>query len=183
VSKPPSSDTSISKIQKALVSRESPASGTPALGSFDNYKPTAKLRQIKAEFWSKYPEEGLEVHPDINSDLNTLPAPLRRVPPKCWLDPQFVEWFNNRDEFKQRLEYLSHLALDTAEEILRNDEAPPAARVQMAKLVLEASGKTRADEKYLDQKIADMSREELEKYISGQLKVIAPSNSQDKETE
>jgi hypothetical protein len=47
----------------------------------------------------------------------------------------------NKNEFKQRLEHLVQLSLDTAEQIISGEATPPAARVNMIKLVWEAASK------------------------------------------
>ena len=87
-----------------------------------------------------------------------------------WGLPGFVRWFSNREEYRQRLDYLAMLALDTAEEILCDREAHPSARTAMAKLVIEAAGKMppkplakRPDEVNTGgmQELAGMSRERL----------------------
>ena len=61
---------------------------------------------------------------------------------KAWWDiPGFSDWMQNKNEFRQRLEHLVQLSLDTAENLIMNEATSPAARVNMIKLVWEAASK------------------------------------------
>lgn len=56
--------------------------------------------------------------------------------------PGFAAWFLNRDEGRQRLEYLFALALNAAEDILMNvDPKAQGARVSMVRTISELAGK------------------------------------------
>jgi hypothetical protein len=163
-------------------------------GSADTFVPTDEMRRLKAAFWSKYSDRpdlrlSLPTTPEGKIDSKGLPdvhraiPGLEDIPSKWWENSKFVAWFDNREEFKQRLDYLAQLALDSAEEILRNQDAPPQARVAMAKLVLEATGKAKSEERFLDQRISEMDKAELEKFIASQLatvRVEAPESSKSK---
>jgi hypothetical protein len=156
-------------------------------GSADTFVPTDEMRRLKSAFWSKYTDRpDLQVSPPTTPEgevdsraivgLQRAIPGLETIPTKWWDNSKFVTWFNNRDEFKQRLDYLAQLALDSAEEILRNQDAPPQARVAMAKLVLEATGKAKSEERFLDQRISEMDKAELEKFIAAQMKLVTPGN-------
>ena len=55
---------------------------------------------------------------------------------KWWSEPGFREWLFNEDSMRARINYLTELSLDSAEDILIDPEAPPAAKVNMIKVVL-----------------------------------------------
>jgi hypothetical protein len=88
--------------------------------------------------------------------------------PRWWSMYGFREWFLNEDEFKQRLEYIAHLALDTLEQILTDPDANHSARVNAAKLAFEAASKMPQKWQkmgYLDDQIQKMDQSQLEQFI------------------
>jgi hypothetical protein len=137
--------------------------------------PTDSMRKAKAAFWSSHSDNPtLQVSPDLNDENKATLASQAGMPKSWWKDTKFIDWFNNREEFKQRLDYLAQLALDSAEEILKSRDAAPQAKVAMAKLVLEANGKANGEEKFMDARIAEMDKAELEKFIMSQMKHLTP---------
>jgi uncharacterized protein (DUF924 family) len=59
-----------------------------------------------------------------------------------WQKPGFKDWFLSSTVVDERLDYLLHLALASAEDILMNtDPKAQSARVQMVKIVAEMAGK------------------------------------------
>lgn len=131
------------------------------------FVPNMEQRRVKAAFWAKYASNPL-------SDLNKITAVLvnkivddNRIP-RWWSMYGFREWFLNEDEYKQRLEYIAHLALDTLEDVLTNPDANQNAKVNAAKLVMEAANKMPQkwqNTKYLDDSIQKMDQVQLEQYI------------------
>lgn len=147
-----------------------------------SFLPVPAHRIVKSAFWASLAENPII---DPLHDKITLALALRITGDarlnRWWSLPGFQEWFSNKDEFRQRVEYLANLALDVAEEILLDRDAHPNARVNMTKLVIEAANKLPArtsakdDSKYLDAKVATMSREQLEEFIKKQTKALLPS--------
>lgn len=132
------------------------------------FLPSPEQRKAKAAFWAAYTDNPVLDLETISSEEARRYAADTRVY-KWWPIPGFRDWFLNKDEFRQRLEYLANIALDAAEEILLNPTAHPSARTNMAKLVIEAAGrmpnKFAKEPKFADEIISRMTRRELEEYI------------------
>lgn len=146
------------------------------------FAPTPEMRRAKAAFWAS-----LEGTPSGDlADTMTLAAATSLGADKklsrWWNIPGFSEWWQNKEEFKQRLEYMAQLALDALEGVLTDPNSNPTARVNSAKLVLEAANKMpkRQAEDSVEQKLAGMSRNELEEYVRTRMKYLTPSVSFDK---
>jgi hypothetical protein len=97
---------------------------------------------------------------------------------RAWWDkPGFQDWFLSATVVDERLDYLLHLALASAEDILLNtDPKAQSARVQMVKIVAEMAGrlkqgaqdpKAAAAEKK-KKAIEAMGQEELVKFLQDQ---------------
>lgn len=146
------------------------------------FAPTPEMRRAKAAFWAS-----LEDTPSGDlADTMTLAAATSLGADKklsrWWNIPGFADWWQNKEEFKQRLEYIAQLALDALEGVLLDPDANPTAKVSSAKLVLEAANKMpkRQAEDSVEQKLAGMSRNELEEYVRTRMKYLTPSVSFDK---
>lgn len=143
------------------------------------YTPSVEQRKLKSSFWAVYQDHPLVEKRDIGPILVDQFTADTRIH-RWWKVPGFADWFTNQDEFRQRLEYLAHVALDTAEEVLSDPEASASARVSMSKLVLEAAqkmpGKDTGKGKYLDQSIADMSAEQLRAFLEKNLPQISAAS-------
>lgn len=142
------------------------------------FSPTPDMRRAKAAFWSSLSDHPLGIG---DTDTLTLAASKQlgadsRLP-RWWAIPGFQEWWQNKQEFKQRLEYMAQLALDSLEEILADPNANPTAKVNSAKLVLDAANKMpkKAPEENLDAKLASMTRTELEEYVRSKVKYLTPA--------
>lgn len=143
-------------------------------------KPTTEQRKARSVFWTHFGTEGVPPPPP----LPDLAAALRfggdsRIS-KWWDLPGFQQWFWNNEEFKQRLEFIAGLALDTLEEVVGDPTQKTSDRLNAAKMIMEAAGKfpsKKADggERFLDEKIASMGRQELESFISSNIKRLAPT--------
>jgi hypothetical protein len=146
------------------------------------FAPTPEMRRAKAAFWAS-----LDGTPDGDLAENmTLAAATQmggdRKLSRWWSMPGFSDWWQNKEEFKQRMEYLAQLALDTLEGVLSDPDANTTAKVNSAKLVLEAANKMpkKQAEESVDHKLAGMSRNELEDYVRSRMKYLTPSVSFDK---
>lgn len=134
--------------------------------------PSPEMRKAKATYWTR-----LHDNPVYDRDTTTLAAALEvtgdpRVS-RWWSQDGFPDWFANKDEFRSRVEYLAHLALDTVEDVLLDQDANANARMKAVQIVLEAAAKfptkSSGEEKYLDARIQKMSKQELEAYIQRML--------------
>lgn len=142
-----------------------------------SFTPSADQRRARAAYWASAASEGQggysghSASPDLAAALRF--AGDKRVA-EWWDTPGFPEWFGNSTDFAQRVEYLAQLALDEIEHILAGTGAnslvvKPTDRLAAAKMVLELGRKfpnSQASGQYLDAKIAEMSRAQLEEYIA-----------------
>lgn len=138
------------------------------------FQPDASQRRAKGNFWSYFTDSDAPLPQDITLALALKFGADRRI--GAWWDSrEFRDWFCNKDEFRQRLEYLTHLALDSAEEILISKTVSAQAKVAMAKLIIEAANKMpkgRADDKFLDERVAQMDRKQLEEFIRKSVRIL-----------
>lgn len=136
------------------------------------FAPTPDMRRAKAAFWSKFADS-----PMLAADSLTL-ASVQQVASdkrltKWWSLPGFAEWFQNKEEFRERLEYLADIALDSLEQVLTDPDSNPSAKVASAKLVLEAASKMpKKDAEAPASRLETMSRGELEDYVRKNLKFL-----------
>lgn len=131
------------------------------------FLPTLDQRRIKAAFWAKYANA-----PQVDVSKVTAAHVQRFIEdsriPRWWSMYGFREWFLNEDEFRQRSEYLAHLAQDTLEQIMLDPDANHNAKVNAAKLAIEVAN--RMPQKwqkitYLDDSIQKMDQAQLEQFI------------------
>lgn len=105
------------------------------------FRPTEAQVRVKAKFWRKWAEQPL-----LNAQTPTaaLVASITGsgAVKGWWARSGFPDWFLNTTVSDERVEYLLHLALSAAEDILLNDDPKGAgARVAMIKTVAEMAGK------------------------------------------
>lgn len=133
------------------------------------YIPTAQQRMLKSAFQTRIQESPLEDMKNVS-----LPQIQKYVYdsrlPKWWSQPGFREWFTNREEFRERVESLAHLALDTLQKILLDEDSKSmSARVNAAKILMEIGKKMPPKggirEIYIDDKVSKMGRAELEEFL------------------
>jgi hypothetical protein len=132
------------------------------------YVPSGEQRKTKEAFWVRFNEA-----PTCDAQDITMAEVLRLVGDsrvgRWWSQSGFKEWFRNQEEFRERASVLAHIALDTIQNILINEDSSPSARVQAAKLALEIARKMpqkQAEPKYLDDSINKMDKKQLEQYLS-----------------
>lgn len=139
------------------------------------YMPNHEQRKVKSAFWMRFNE-----NPICEADSVTLSIALSVVSDgrldKWWTQAGFKEWFRNQEEFRERVESMAHLALDTLMMILVTDDPKAAsARVSAAKLLLEVARKlpkAASEMTYKDDKISGMDRKQLDAYISRQMRLL-----------
>lgn len=130
------------------------------------FVPSPAQRNVKTVFWVRYNEMGLD------SDITQAMAKQitnNSSLDKWWRMPGFENWFKNKDEHRERLEYLYSLALDAAEEILLNPDAQASAKVNMIKAIGELANKfpnKYEKAKFADEDINKMSEAELKLYLN-----------------
>lgn len=136
------------------------------------FAPTPDMRRAKAAFWSRVADApALDSGPVTLAAAQQIGADKRLA--KWWTLPGFQEWFQNKEEFRERLEYLADIALDSLEQVLTDPDSNPSAKVASAKLVLEAASKMpKKDPETPATKLESMSRGELEDYVRKNLKFL-----------
>lgn len=137
------------------------------------FAPTPDMRRAKAAFWHRF----ADAPTSLSSDPVTLASAQQfgadKRLSKWWTLPGFAEWFQNREEFRERLEYLADIALDSLEQVLTDPDSNPSAKVASAKLVLEAASKMpKKDAEAPASRLETMSRGELEDYVRKNLKFL-----------
>lgn len=148
------------------------------------FAPDAAQRQAKAAFWVSLREAPL-----ADPDSITLALALDVVRDtrlnKWWRIPGFKEWFANNDEWRQRIEYLTALALDSAEDILLDPNPKSAgAKVRLIEVLARLANKepARAKEvKYLDKAVQDMDVNQLEAFLEKNGLKVLPGRVADEE--
>ena len=132
------------------------------------FMPESSMIPVKIKFWHKFSQVALADPDNVTREMAAQYSNDNRVT-RWWSRPGFKEWFLNEDEFKQNLEELAYKALGALNDILMDPDAQAGARVNAAKLVLEAASKMPKKyekESYKDEKIQEMTKEQLDEYIS-----------------
>lgn len=140
------------------------------------FQPSAAQRAAKCKFWVRYDEMPLA---DISNVNVTMAMELsgNRTLATWWKKPGFQDWFLDKKEWAARIEYLALLSLEVAEDILNDDHAPAAAKVNLIKAINELANKMPAKSKeikLIDEQIANMNKQQLDEYINKSKLQIAP---------
>lgn len=144
------------------------------------FLPSYEQRKAKSAFWARFNENPMCEPADISLAMASRFTGDNRVS-KWWNQDGFRDWFINRDEFRQRLEHLANLTLDMFEEILSDRKASAGARVSAGKVVMEVARKMpprHSTEKFMDEKIGEMDRKQLEEFISRRISLL-PAKQED----
>lgn len=141
------------------------------------FLPTPEQRRVKAVLWTQLTDNPAYDPSRLSKELAVQLTGDHRVG-KWWQhEAGFKDWLQNKDEFRQRLEYLTQLALDALESVLvDSDPKSSGAKVSAAKLLMEVANKMpqrNARELYHDERIQKMSAQELRSYITKQTKLVA----------
>jgi uncharacterized protein (DUF924 family) len=135
------------------------------------FRPSDSHRKLKSRFWIAFSDSPLQGAKAITPTMVARITGDHRVI-KWWSMPGFKEWFTNADENRERLEFLFSLALDAAENILRNeDPKAQGARVNVIKAIAELANKLperRVTPIYADEQIQKMDKNQLEEYLKRQ---------------
>lgn len=105
------------------------------------FHPTEAQSRIRARFWARMAD-----NPLLDPRAVTLSQAQQMTQSAAlgtwWKKPGFQDWFLSSTVVDERLDYLLHLALASAEDVLLNtDPKAQSARVQMVKIVAEMAGK------------------------------------------
>lgn len=138
------------------------------------YMPTDGQRRAKSAFWQRFNENPLCDPSDVSLSVVLKFVQDTRIE-KWWGSVGFREWFQNHNEFRDRLEYLSHKILDSLEMVLDDPKAQANAKVNAAKLILEASRKLprqAAKVEFLDSQVASMDKKQLQEFINKRFRLV-----------
>jgi hypothetical protein len=147
------------------------------------FQPDEPQRRAKSNFWAHFATTDT-LPPDHVSLATALKFGGDRRISQWWDLPGFQDWFSNKDEFRQRVEFLADLALDELYGIIKDKEFNGSAKVAAIKMLMEMgkklSSKSADKDQYLDEKVSQMSKEELEKFIrSRTAKLLQPEQDKD----
>lgn len=139
------------------------------------YIPSPEQRRLKQAFWTRFNDNPVCDPQDISRAVVDSVAPDYRLG-RWWPQPGFKEWFCNREEFREEVDALVFLALDRMKRILISEDPKMAgAQVSAAKLLMDVGRKMPpkiAAEKFLDEKIHQMDKKQLEEYIARSMKLL-----------
>ncbi len=138
------------------------------------FSPTREMQQAKANYWSFFLTGDVSVSPRDTLESAQRYGRDSRIK-EWWSKPGFRQWFSNKDEFRQRAEFLANNSLMHLEYILNDEKSKGSEKVAAIKLIMELSGKLKkADsaEQFADAKIAQMGREELEEFIRNKSRTL-----------
>lgn len=139
------------------------------------FEPSDAQRVVKSQFWAKFYDDPRTTRDSVNL-THALDYTQDGRLTRWWKMPGFADWFCNKEEWRQRQEYLVMLAQETAEKILKDPRAPAAAKVNLIKFLTESIGRAEArtkEVKMLDASINSMNPEQLAEYIKANTKKIA----------
>ena len=130
-------------------------------------------RRAKSNFWSFFMSG--DALPPQNIDFATAAryGCDRRM--SDWWDLEgFQDWFQNKDEFRQRVEFISDLALDELQLLIRDKMTNASAKVAAIKMVMELGSKlaSKSNDKVLDEDLNNMSKQDLEKFIQDRVAIL-----------
>lgn len=148
------------------------------------FLPSQEQQKAKSAFWSRFNENPLCDPSQVSLSIALQFVNDSRLT-RWWSLMGFREWFCNHNEFRDRLEYLSHKILDSLERIIEApfSEANAGAKVNAAKLIMEAAKKMpskQSKEVFMDERVSQMDKKQLQEFIRKQMATLpAVSSSSD----
>ena len=137
------------------------------------YSPSTAQRKVKAKYWNR-------ANATLFTDQGPELAQVQRIVrdkrlEKWWADPSFVNWFQNNEEFRDKMESNAQLAVEIIEQIMLNGEKD-SDRLNAAKLSIEAANRMpkRDVVQFADAKINQMDAKQLEAFIEANAPKLAP---------
>jgi hypothetical protein len=142
------------------------------------YSPSDEEMQAKAAFWGKA-HQNPQINPD-NITLATVDSILADSRLKRWWGrPGFKEWFTNKDEWVQKLEYAIQVGVDRMIQLFsESDPKLASAQVRAFEVLARLANREPArvkEVKLLDRDIQDMDQKTLNEYIERNLKLLGKS--------
>lgn len=147
------------------------------------FQPLPEQRRAKSNFWTHFSGgEATTLPPNPSLALALQYGADRRIQ-QWWPLPGFQDWFLNRDEFRQRMEYLSNLALDELEALLTAKSSMNSDKLSAIKLIMQVgqkipTGKSEGGD-MIDAMISKMSKAQLEEYIQSSLRLLPSARTLD----
>lgn len=135
------------------------------------FVPNDAQRRCKSAFWAVYGNDGVMVEEPTLAAVLDVTNETRL--PDWWRLPGFQEWFLNREEYRQRMDYLMHLGFDALERVLRYSQSDTAI-VSAMKLLIAANDKMPRQNavKYADEWVANLTDQQLEEYINKNVRLV-----------
>lgn len=137
-----------------------------------SFSPTEAQRRAKSNFWSFFASGEALPPTQVDLALATKYAGDKRIT-EWWSLEGFADWFSNKDEFRQRVEFLADLALDELYHLIRDPETQATAKVAAIRMIMDVGKKVAqkapTEESAVGEKIASMDKKQLEEYIKSRL--------------
>ena len=137
------------------------------------WRPTEAQVRVKSKFWSKWAVSPMLHGKEPSKDLIRQLTSSVKVD-EWWERPGFKEWFLNSTSNDDRLQWLVHLALNAAQDLLLSDDSRNStARAAMIRLVLDLAtrgstgpaGTKQAAKSPIDS-VAELSKEQLVELVN-----------------
>jgi hypothetical protein len=138
---------------------------TPRTDAPVDFRPTDLQVKAKVRFWTRQADNPLADSASVTRQIAIQVTGDQRLA-GWWSLPGFADWFTNRDEFRERAEYLVEC----------DDPKVVNAQVQLIKAIIEASGRgpaTKKEVKYLDEGVGKLDATQLEQLLSKNTKRLA----------
>lgn len=139
-------------------------------------------KRAKSNFWSFFASGDALPPTDVDLATASRYAGDRRIS-EWWTLQGFPEWFANKDEFRQKVEFMAGVVLDEFFSLIRSPDTQATAKVAAGKVILEAAkklnNKPASEESQVSDQIAKMSKDELEAFIRNRMDKLLPDESED----
>lgn len=147
-----------------------------------SFVPNNEQKRARSNFWIAVGELGIDIPQQVGLPVVLQHAGDKRVA-EWWVLPGFQDWFLNREDFRQRVDFLSSMALDELEKTLQNPAASPKDKILVAKMLLDernrrVAASDGADASLLGERLQKMSRAELDTYIRTRVQKLTPSTEE-----
>lgn len=147
-----------------------------------SFSPNEAQRRAKSNFWSFFASGEALPPTQVDLAIATKYAGDRRIS-EWWQLEGFADWFANKDEFRQRVEFLADLALDELYRLIKNSDTQATAKVAAIRMIMDVgkkiSQKAPSEESQVGEKIASMDKKELEEYIKSRLSKLSLNEDSD----
>lgn len=145
------------------------------------FAPSESHRRAKSNFWSYFTNNESLPPTSVTLSAASKYCGDKRIT-EWWSISGFEAWFSNKDEFKQRVEFLADLALDQLYSLIKDPETGAASKVAAIRMIMDVGQKMAAKapkEDSVETKIAKMSKSELEAFIRAGVTKLIPTEESD----